>query len=123
MQAVVSVSTFHVYLNRESDSRLYARDLAGFGSSQDQHSVNPNVAFKKVILGLQRLNDLSTYSMDRIESVLITILVLLVGVMVNGRSDFPIILRMLESAITAIGGEENLGGGPVADFIRFQARK
>ncbi len=123
MQAVISVSTSHVDLNRESTSQPYAPCLASFARSQNHTATNPLIAFHKVVSLLRRQCDLDTTSTDKRHSVLLTILVLLVGVMVNGRSDFPIILRMLESAIAASGGEQKLGTGPVADFIRIQARK
>lgn len=123
MQAVISVSTSHVYLNHTRENRLDARSLASFASGQPLTSVSPGMAFSKVVSSLRQRCNLDEGNTDMTHSVLVTILVLLVGVMVNGRSDFPIILRMLESAIAAIGGEQKLGHGSVPDFIRFQARK
>lgn len=123
MQAVVSVCTSHVDLNHGREDRLHARRLANFASGQGPAPINPTLAFGRVVSSLRQQCDLDKRSIESTHSVLMTLLVLLVGVMVNGRSDFPIILRMLESAITAIGGDEKLGPGPVADFIRFQARK
>jgi Fungal specific transcription factor domain len=128
MQAVISVSTSHIDLNWHSPNRTYARSLFSFFANSNtfhQHmtSMNPIFALNNVVSSLRKQCDLDMRSVEQRHSILITILVLLVGVMVNGRSDFPIILRMLESATMALGGEQKLGTAPVADFIRFQARK
>lgn len=123
MQAVISVSTSHIDLNSGSESRSHARRLAGFADSQARFEINPTLALGRVVSSLRQTSGLIDGSLETVHSVLITLLVLLVGVMVSGRSDFRIILRMLDSAIRAVGGEENLGHGAVADFIRFQARK
>jgi hypothetical protein len=123
MQAVTSVSTSHIDLNSGSETRLHARRLAGFALREGRLEINPALALGRVVSSLRQTSSLTDGSLETVHSVLITLLVLLVGVMVSGRSDFRIILRMLDSAITAIGGEENLGHGAVADFIRFQARK
>lgn len=60
--------------------------------------------------------------MDR-HIVLLTILVLLVAVMIAGSDDFPILLRMLQSAFEAIGGEEGPGRGVFAKFMIRQIHK
>lgn len=52
-----------------------------------------------------------------------TILVLLSAIMVTGCSDFPVLIRMLESAVVAVGGREGLGEGEFTDFILRQVNK
>ncbi|KAF5003109.1 hypothetical protein FDECE_10325 [Fusarium decemcellulare] len=84
---------------------------------------DPNQLYRQVISGLQQQPDLESCDADRKHSILLTILVLLVGVMVTGRSDFPMLFRMLESALAAIGGGEVLGDGEVANFILPQVSK
>ncbi|KAJ3543807.1 hypothetical protein NM208_g3384 [Fusarium decemcellulare] len=84
---------------------------------------DPNQLYRQVISGLQQQPDLESCDADRKHSILLTILVLLVGVMVTGRSDFPMLFRMLESALAAIGGGEALGDGEVANFILPQVSK
>jgi hypothetical protein len=125
MRAVFSVCASHISLNRDSETRSYTRNLASF-MTQYGFSLplsDPNAIFYQVISGLQQQKNLTLCSVEQKQSALVTILILLVGVMVNGRSDFAIILRMLESAIDAIGGEDKLGHGTVAEFIVHQGRK
>ena len=123
MRAVFSVCASHISLNRHSETRSYTRSLASFMAQHGFSLSDPNVIFYQVISGLQQQKNLTLCSAEQKHSALVTILILLVGVMVNGRSDFAIILRMLESAINAIGGEDKLGYGTVAEFIIHQGRK
>jgi hypothetical protein len=54
---------------------------------------------------------------------LITLLLLMTSDLVTGGSDFPMLLRMLESALDAIGGKEGLGTGILASFIMRELHK
>ncbi|RSL77334.1 hypothetical protein CEP51_009158 [Fusarium floridanum] len=120
LDAVLTVSAFHIWLNRSP--------TIGFHSPSDITRANlqapdPNQLYRRVISGLQQQPELESCSAERKHSILITILVLHVGVMVTGRSDFPMLFRMLESALAAMGGCETLGDGEVANFILPEVAK
>ncbi|RSM04960.1 hypothetical protein CDV31_009761 [Fusarium ambrosium] len=120
LDAVLTVSAFHIWLNRSPTT--------GFHSPSDITRANlqapdPNQLYRRVISGLQQQPELESCSAERKHSILITILVLHVGVMVTGRSDFPMLFRMLESALAAMGGCETLGDGEVANFILPEVAK
>ncbi|KAF5976385.1 acriflavine sensitivity control protein acr-2 [Fusarium bulbicola] len=76
--------------------------------------------YARAIRGLQSRSQL--YNCDQ-HSVIVTILLLLTAVMVNGSSDFPILFGMLQSAIEAMGGDATLGSGEMAEFLIRQVRK
>ncbi|KAJ0310444.1 hypothetical protein COL516b_002247 [Colletotrichum fioriniae] len=68
--------------------------------------------------------DLADRSDEPKQLVVLAIVVLLVSVMVNGMPDFPIVFQMLESAVTAIGGDAALtDGGEMGNFLLRQIRK
>ncbi|RTE71880.1 hypothetical protein BHE90_013721 [Fusarium euwallaceae] len=120
LDAVLTVSAFHIWLNRSPTT--------GFHSPSDITRANlqapdPNQLYRRVISGLQQQPELESCSAERKHSILITILVLHVGVMVTGRSDFPMLFRMLESALAAMGECETLGDGEVANFILPEVAK
>ncbi|KAE8351221.1 fungal-specific transcription factor domain-containing protein [Aspergillus coremiiformis] len=106
MDAVLAVSAFH--LSHKSGGRLLVR---------------PDKLYAQAILGLQDRSSLNEYDMLARQSVFVAIITLLVGVMVNGSSDFPILFHMLQSALDAVGGEGGLGHGEIADFLLRQIRK
>lgn len=106
MDAVSAVSAFHI---REKRDR--------------QRDYRPDRLYAKVISGLRRRNLLEERDLETRQSVFLAIIVLLVGVMVNGSSDFPILFYMLQSALEAIGGESGLGDGELARFLMRQIRK
>ncbi|KAF4463818.1 hypothetical protein FALBO_9349, partial [Fusarium albosuccineum] len=114
LNAVLTVSAFHICLNRLPATGISSRCVVPRTNFQIP---DPNQLYRQVISGLQQQPDLESCDADRKHSILLTILVLLVGVMVTGRSDFPMLFRMLESALAAIGGGEALGDGEVANFI------
>lgn len=106
MDAVLSASAFHISAtlgpNTCSASRFYTQ----------------------AITRLQQRQDLTMCNRDRRNSTILGILVLLVTVMVNGYSDFPLIFKLLESALLAVGGEEQLSSqGELGVFLRRQVRK
>lgn len=125
MNAVLAVSAFHLHLvnsprrsvaDASSDGQLSSEALESF--PVDLHKLD-----QAVVAGLKKNFELSRFDPARNQSVLITILVLQVGAMVTGRSDFPSLYRMLNSGFEAIGGEAGLGGGDAADFIMSQVDK
>lgn len=117
--AVLSVSAFHIRQNRFPATELqWSRSIKPNNIIPDPYQLH-----ERVICGLQQLTGFSLCDHERRHSVLITILVLLVGVMVTGGSDYPILFRMIESVLKAIGGGQALGYGDVADFINLQLSK
>ncbi|KAJ3462240.1 hypothetical protein MRS44_010793 [Fusarium solani] len=120
LDAVLTVSAFHIWLNRNPATEFHS---PGGMASVSLQAPDPNQLYRRVISGLQQQPELESCSTERKHSILITILVLHVGVMVTGRSDFPMLFRMLESALAAMGGCEALGGGEVADFILPEVAK
>lgn len=123
MNAVLTVSSFHISINKESTHRPPLDNLARLSKEPGFHLPDPNEMYKRVISGLRQQSDFSNCDPSRKHSVMITILVLLVGVLVTGRSDFPMLFRMLESALVASGGEKQLGSGQAVDFIVPQIHK
>ncbi|OGM51231.1 hypothetical protein ABOM_000060 [Aspergillus bombycis] len=106
LDAVLAVSAFH---------------LSHQGRSGPM--VGPDKLYMQAIVGLQKRSCLDEYDMLTRQSVFVVILTLLVGVMVNDSSDFPILFHMLQSAFDTVGGERGLGNGDMADFLRQQIRK
>lgn len=108
MDAVLAVSLFH-------SSRILQNDLAIDQIKHDHYG--------RAIQGLQKRSQLRDCDRPNQQSILITILLLLTAVMVNGSSDFPILFSMLQSAIDVLGGEAELGSGDIAEFVVRQVRK
>lgn len=106
MNAVLAVSAFH--LSHKSEGRFL---------------VKPDKLYAQAILGLQKRSSLDEYDMLTRQSIFVAVITLLVGVMVNGCSDFPVLFHMLQSALDAVGGEGGLGNGEIADFLLRQIRK
>ncbi|KAM0276643.1 hypothetical protein ACHAQH_006552 [Verticillium albo-atrum] len=125
MSAVLAVSAFHTHiasLPRQSTSQPDSDPAADCGTL-DAFPVYLHNLESNVVAGLRRLSELDGLDTTQKQSILITILVLQVGAMVTGRSDFPSLYRMLDSAFDAVGGMSALGGGEPADFIKSQVDK
>ncbi|KAL0768647.1 hypothetical protein CaCOL14_009622 [Colletotrichum acutatum] len=86
-------------------------------------SVVPMQLYTTTIHDLRRLHDLEAD--DRLSKIrtLVVILVLLVSAMVTGSDDFPMLFRLLESALKTIGGEDYLGGDELSAFVMRQVYK
>ncbi|KAH6981662.1 fungal-specific transcription factor domain-containing protein [Ilyonectria sp. MPI-CAGE-AT-0026] len=107
MSAVLAASAFH----------LSGRDAS-------QTIADPHKLYGQAIQELQRRRDLTGCDRKAKQVVILAIVVLLVAVMINGCSDFPIIFQMLESALDAVGGEGGLlDGSEMAKFSLRQIRK
>lgn len=76
----------------------------------------PTQIYIRTIMDLQARH-LESISQTAKHSTLLTILTLLVAVMVTGSDDFPMLFRLLESAVEAMGGEESLGNSELSRFI------
>ena len=106
MDAVLSASAFHI------------------SATLGANTCNASRFYTQAITRLQQRQDLTVSNRDRRNSTFLGILVLLVTVMVNGYSDFPLIFKLLESALLAVGGEEQLSSqGELGVFLRRQIRK
>ncbi|KAF4978256.1 hypothetical protein FZEAL_5362 [Fusarium zealandicum] len=108
MSAVVAVSAFHL-----------SERAAG------QRIVDADVLYSRAICELQRRQDLQHYDVDARYHIVLAIVVMLLAMIVNGCSDFPIMFRMLQSALDMVGGENVMaaGGQVIADFSAQQIRK
>lgn len=104
-QAVISASAFH------------------HSANVGHQLLDADQAYAKAIHQLREQQDLDGHDMMGKQTILLTLLVLLAVVMINGSSDFPIVMQLLESAVEAIGGEETLTGHDLGLFIVRQVRK
>lgn len=86
--------------------------------------MDPHVLYSRVIARLQGRAELPKYDLHTKQAVVLSIIVLLVVVMINGCPDFPVIFQMLQAALDSIGGETGLtDGGEVANFCLRQIHK
>lgn len=90
-----------------------------------QALIDPSQLYESAIQGLQQRQQLTNQDFETQQAVILSIVVLLTAVMVNGCTDFPIMFQMLVSALDAIGGEATFAelGGEVAEFSIRQIRK
>ena len=79
--------------------------------------------YAKAIKELQKRRRIDSYDLGTQHNIILTILVLLVALMVNGSSDFPIVFQMLQSALEVIGGDSKLSQGELAQFLLRQIHK
>jgi len=105
MDAVLSASAFHFAANRNQDTH----DASKF--------------YTQAISRLQERRNLTLSDRDSRRSVFLALLVLLVTVIVNGYQDFPLLFKLLESALIAVGGENQLSQDDLGVFLRRQIRK
>jgi transcription factor-like protein len=124
MSAVLAVSAFHMHLvnsPRHATSGPAATDP--YGGTLEAFPAYLHRLDSNVVASLKHYAQLDALAAAQKQSILITILVLQVGAMVTGRSDFPSLYRMLDSAFNAVGGMEGLGGGEAPAFIKSQVDK
>ncbi|KAM0417417.1 hypothetical protein ACHAPT_012566 [Fusarium lateritium] len=105
MSSVMAVSAFHL-----------SEKAVG------QRFVDASTLYSKAICELQKRQDLQQYDVHARYRIIISIIVLLLAMIVNGSSDFPIMFRMLQSALDMVGGE-NTGSRVMADFSTSQIHK
>jgi len=105
MDAVLSASAFH------------------YATNVDSALCNSSSFYARAIRRLQQRQDLTTSDRSGKHFILLALVVLLVTVLVNGYSDFPLILKLIESALVASGGEEELSEGELGQFLIRQIRK
>ncbi|OBS29474.1 hypothetical protein FPOA_03411 [Fusarium poae] len=125
MNAVLTVSAFHFHINKlENSFRQSKQQYHAFGNiSYDSYVPDPHLLLSRTLQGLRKRQELNSRDQITQHSVLITLLLLMTSDLVTGGSDFPMLLRMLESALDAIGGREGLGTGILAGFIMRELHK
>ncbi|GAD93975.1 conserved hypothetical protein [Paecilomyces variotii No. 5] len=106
MDAVLAVSAFHLT-----------------GTVGDHGFTDPNGLYTRTIRRLQGRKDLTDYDLSTQQFLVVAIIVLLVGTMITASSDFPIVFRLLESALEAMGGELGIGDGELPEFLLREIRK
>jgi hypothetical protein len=79
--------------------------------------------YQTIFSSLRLTSDMKHLSSDKKHSILMTILVLLIGAMVTGRSDFPLFYSLLGSAFDLMGGEATFDNSDIARFIKSQVTK
>jgi hypothetical protein len=105
MNAVLAASAFH----------LSSRKGSGVQDATQLYTL--------AIQELQRKRSIDRYELETQHVIILTILVLLVALMVNGSSDFPIVFHVLQSALQAIGGDSQLAEGDLGQFLLRQIYK
>ena len=103
--AVLATSAFHFSIN--------VRD----------QMFNATTMYQRTIHRLQQRQHLEIHGTPEKQTVVLTLLVLLAAVMVNGSADFQTIFKLLETAVKAVGGEEALKGGELGTFLLRQIWK
>lgn len=119
MYAVATVSAFHLSFFPESSPRLMTSSFCNLEEQRPQ----PALLYSRTLRILKSREDITTYSHRTQHTVLLSLLVLMIGVMVTGSEDFPILYRLMESALESLGGEERLGRGDLPEFLIRQIRK
>ncbi|KAF4470556.1 acriflavine sensitivity control acr-2 [Fusarium albosuccineum] len=126
MDAVLTVSAFHFQLNKLTNSmRKGDRQYGIFGNKTcyEFYVPDPYQLCGRTLQGLRQRQELLSVDQTMKHSVLVSLLLLITAVLVTGGSDFPVLLRMLESALDAIGGKDGLGTGILAEFIMRELHK
>lgn len=123
MNAVLTVSAFHISLQEKQRQNTDNRSFTSTLGLPSGHRMSPESLYERTIQGLKQRRDWAESTYEAKQSIIVTILVLLTLVMVNGRNDFPILFGMLDAASNVLGGEEKLGGSELGDFLIRQVRK
>lgn len=120
MDAVLTASAFHFYLNHLPNQFKQRRENPGIFNPPIPH---PDRLYARVINGLRKRQELLYGDDSTKHSVLISIILLLTSTMVIGGPDFSVLFNMLESAVDAMGGQDSLGDGVVGGFIMRELQK
>lgn len=129
--AVLAASSFHLASrrNRERLSSSLSCSLPlsspvspGALQATPGFRTEPAQLYIKTIMDLQQ-RDIRRNDREKNLVTLLTILTLLVTAMVTGSDDFPMLFRLLDSAMEVIGGERHLGDSELARFVIRQICK
>ncbi|VUC30677.1 unnamed protein product [Clonostachys rosea] len=122
MNAVLTSAAFHLTIQ----GRQNWHAGAGFPClpnpcvSKDQ--LRPEYLYNLTIKGLQRTRDSVGSDHEVQKTVLMTILILLATTMINGGEEFPALFEMMQAVTMVLGGEEQIGGSDLGDFMIRQVR-
>ncbi|KAF5006727.1 hypothetical protein FDECE_6904 [Fusarium decemcellulare] len=94
-----------------------------FAGNVNNQILHPDTLYQSAIRKLRERQDLTIYDMEGQRSILLSLLVILVTAMVNGRPDFRTAFGLLEAAVNAIGGETALMADESGIFIIRQLHK
>jgi hypothetical protein len=94
-----------------------------FSMNVDDRFLNPTLVYQRAIRRLRSRQDVTSYDIVRKQSVLLSLLVLLVAAVVSGSSDFRTIFGLLEACLQALGGEESISHGELGTFLVWQIHK
>lgn len=83
----------------------------------------PAAIYHRAIRRLRARQDLPNYDLAEKQIVILALLVFLATVLVSGSSDYRIVLRLLDAAVKAAGGDDALAGGELGLFIVRQIHK
>ncbi|KAB2570643.1 hypothetical protein DBV05_g10694 [Lasiodiplodia theobromae] len=125
MDAVLAASALHLSTDDDdaTGNHVPTQMARRYASMRLQQHPGSGSLYARAIKSLLHRRDLAASSALHQSFALLAILILLVAVMVSGSEDSSILLRMLHSAFEAIGGEDGLGTGALAEFMIRQIHK
>lgn len=102
---------------------VISASMFGFSTHVKHQSLEPNIAYQKVIRRLRHKQDFFCQNVFERQSVVLTLLLLLAGVIVSGSSDFRIIFRSLESFLSAVDDDLIFTEDELGRFLYLQVQK
>jgi hypothetical protein len=124
LRTIVTVSSCHMHLIRAVQTSDQSDSVSKNNRiTFEAFPVGYHQMYQTIFASLRSTSDMTQLSPAKKHAVLMSILVLLIGAMVTGRSDFPVFYRLLGSAVESMGGEETLGNSAMAQFIKSQVAK
>lgn len=122
LKSVLAVASFHLSNQRRTaESGCKTHQVTRL--RLHNMPVVPMQLYATAIQDLGRRRDLEADNHLIKIRTLVVILVLLVSAMVTGSDDFPMLFRLLESALATIGGEDSLGDDELSAFVMRQVYK
>ncbi|OGM48772.1 hypothetical protein ABOM_003008 [Aspergillus bombycis] len=88
-----------------------------------EQTTSPEMAYQRVIRGLQQRQNLAAEDLMGKQCIILTLLVLLANVIVNGSPDFRTIFDLLRSSLKAVRDDLNFFRGEIGLFISTQLPK
>lgn len=94
-----------------------------FAANVNAGFLEPMAIYQRAIRKLRVRQDMMRYNLLEQQTILLSLLVLLVTAVVSGSSDFRTIFGLLEGGLYALGGEERMSHGELGRFLVWQIRK
>lgn len=94
-----------------------------FTTNVTDRLLDPRATYQEVLHRLRQRQHLQDQDVVGKQTIVLALLLLLTTVMVNGQPDFHSTFQLLEAALSAIGGEEELMEGELGLFLVTQIRK